>query len=158
MAGQGSSQPGVLRGRARKLLSIAAAAVLGWAALALALDAWIGVSQPVLGSERTEGVLYTYDEAGREYATRLVVLDDGPVQWVQSGHHFRGWYERLLVSPEVELERGGARAAYRAVPVDTPETEARVVALLKERAGAGFYVIRAVLLYADIKPVRLDPR
>jgi hypothetical protein len=89
----------------------------------------------------------------------MVVLDDGGALWVQSGHHFRGWYHRLRRNPEVELIRGGEVRLYRAVPVDTPEAQARVVELLKARAGAArFYLIRSLLLFADVKPVRLDPR
>ena len=33
----------------------------------------------------------------------MIVLQDGDVTWVQSGHHFRGWYHRLVRNPEVEL-------------------------------------------------------
>ena len=57
------------------------------------------------------------------------------------------------------MSRGGETRAYRAVPVETPEAKARVRELLEERAGtARFYVIRALLLFAEIRPVRLDPR
>ncbi len=46
-----------------------------------------------------------------------------------------------------------------AVALDTPEAEARMRRLLKEHTGAfRFYLIRTLLLFADIKPVRLDPR
>ena len=48
---------------------------------------------------------------------------------------------------------------YRAVPIDTPETEERVSGLLKQRVGSlRFYAIRTALGFADMKPVRLDPR
>jgi len=86
-------------------------------------------------------------------------VDDDGTLWIQSGHHFRGWYHRLLLDPEVELVRNGEVRAYRAVPVDTPEAEARVRVLLKQRTGpVRFYLIRTFLLFADMKPVRLDPR
>jgi hypothetical protein len=58
-----------------------------------------------------------------------------------------------------ELVRDGELAPYHAVPLDTPEAEARIKDLLKERVGElKFYVIRTVLLFADMKPVRLDAR
>jgi hypothetical protein len=127
--------------------------------LALGLDASVGIFQPVLESGATEGVLRTFDEEGRPHETRLVVVDDGGTLWIQSGHHFRGWYHRLLRNPQVELVRNGAVKTYHAVPLDTPETEGRVKHLLKERNGAlRFYLIRTLLLFADVKPVRLDPR
>ena len=130
-----------------------------YVALALLLDAFVGFSQPVLDPGSAEGVLHTFDERGRRYETRLAVHEDGDTLWIQSGHHFRGWYERLLDNPEVELVRDGEVRAYRAVPVDTPEAEARVVQLLKQRAGGvRFRLVRILLLFADIKPVRLDPR
>ena len=130
--------------------------------LALLLgDLVIGSFQPRLDPDgRGEGVLYTVDADGREHATRLAVVDDAEGHlWVQSGHHFRGWYERVLAEPRVELLRAGERRAYTAVPIDTPQSEALVRGLLRERVGSvGFALIRTFLLFADIKPVRLDPR
>ena len=50
-------------------------------------------------------------------------------------------------------------AAHDSALLDTPETQARIRELLIARAGAvRFALIRTVLLFADIKPVRLDPR
>lgn len=133
--------------------------LLGLVALALALDGVVGAVQPALEPGDAEGVLRTFDQDGILHETRLVVIEDGGTLWIQSGHFFRGWYDRLLLDPEVELVRGGEVGAYRAVPVDTPETEARIEELLKQRGGAlRFYLIRTFLLFADIKPVRLDPR
>lgn len=131
----------------------------GFLVLALAIDAFIGLRQPALEQGSAEGVLRTFDEDGTAHENRMVVIDDGGTLWVQSGHHFRGWYHRLRRNPEVELIRGGTVRPYRAVPVDTPEAEARIRGLLKARTGAArFYLIRTLLLFADIKPVRLDPR
>ena len=133
--------------------------VAGFIVLALALDAAIGSFQPVLEPGPAEGVLRTFDEDGAPHETRLVVIDDDGTLWIQSGHHFRDWYHRLVRDPDVELVRAGERSLYRAVPVDTPEAEDRIRHLLEERVGTlRFYTIRALLLFADIKPVRLDPR
>ena len=127
--------------------------------LALGIDAIIGIRQPVLQPGAAEGVLRVFDENGNVYEKRLLVIDDGGTPWIQSGHHFRGWYHRLLRNPEVELVRNGEVRAYRAVPLDTPETEGRMKSLIRERNGAfRFYLIRTLLLFADMKPVRLDPR
>jgi len=137
-----------------------AGVLAGFVGLALLLDGIGAVVQPVLDPGRAEGVLYTRDAEGNRIGTRLAVVDDAEGNaWVQSGHHFRGWYERVQANPEVEMERDGALAPYTAVPIDTPESEALVAGLLRDRVGpVRFALIRTFLLYADIKPVRLDPR
>jgi hypothetical protein len=143
----------------RRTLRTLALLLLGFVAFALGIDAIVGIRQPSLQPGGAEGVLRTFDETGNVHETRLAVVDDGGTLWLQSAHHFRGWYHRLLRNPEVELVRDGGVRAYRAVPVDTPETEARIEQLLKQRAGAlRFYTIRTLLLFADVKPVRLDAR
>jgi len=144
---------------ARRIVRTVGLAIAGLVVLALGIDALVGVSQPAFEAGAAEGVLRTLDEAGKLHESRLVVIDDGGVLWIQSAHHFRGWYHRLLRNPDVELVRSGETRAYRAVPLDTPETEARIEQLLKQRAGAfRYYLIRTLLLFADVKPVRLDPR
>ena len=134
---------------------------VGFVVLALLFDAWVGTSQPELQPGTAEGVLHTFAADGARHETRLAVVDDAEGNiWVQSGHHFRGWYHRLLENPEVEFSRGGETRPYTAVAIDTPESEALVRELFKQRAGGPgrFYIIRTILLFADIKPVRLDPR
>ena len=124
--------------------------------LALALDGMIALFQPSAG---TTEVLRTFGEQGEPHERVLSLLDDGGTLWVESGHHFRGWYHRLRRNPNVELIRDERTQDYRAVPVDTPEAERRVKELMKESNGsAGYYFSRAMLLFAKIKPVRLDPR
>jgi hypothetical protein len=134
--------------------------VLGvYLAVALGLDAFLGVTQPALEPGRAEGVLRTFDEAGRAHESRMIVIDDGDTVWVQSGHHFRGWYQRLRRNPDVELLRGAEVLRYRTVPLDTPEAKAHMRELLVQRTGSfGYYAIRTMLLFAEVRPVRLDPR
>lgn len=132
-----------------------AAIVLGiYIALGLVLDGAIGFFQPQ--SEST-AVLRTFDEAGNSQDTVLGLLDDDGQLWIESGHWFRGWYHRLERSPDVVLIRGGDVAPYRAVPVDTPEAVDRVTRLMGKGESAGYWVGRLILLWAPIKPVRLDP-
>ena len=128
----------------------------GYVILALVLDGMIAIFQPMAG---TVGVLRTFDEQGKPHETVLSLLDDGGTLWVESGHHFRGWYHRVRRNPEVELVRDGEVQAYRAVALDTPEAEQRIKQLMQESNGPiGYYASRAMLLFAQIKPVRLDPR
>jgi hypothetical protein len=140
-----------------KALRVAAIGLVGFVVLALALDLYVGLRQPEVGGR--ECVLRTTDEAGNVHETRLALIEDHGTLWVQSGHHFRGWYERVLENPEVEVVLDGEAHPFRAVPLDTPEARAHVIRLLKQRAGpVRFYAIRTLLLFAEIKPVRLDPR
>ncbi len=138
-----------------KILRVVAIIVAVWIALGLALDGAIGYFQPQ--SEGT-AVLRTFDEAGDPLDTVLGLLDDDGTLWVESGHWFRGWYYRLVRNPEVELVRGEKVEAYRAVPVDSPEAVEKVTKLMGKGRGPGYYVARTMLLWAPIKPVRLDPR
>ncbi len=134
--------------------------IAGLALLALTLDGVAAWLQPTLSPGGLDGVLRTMDEDGRVHETRLALFEgeDGTL-WVQSGHHFRGWYERLKLNPEVELVRNGSPRRYRAVPLETPEALEEVRSLIRARVGVvGSYAIRTFLLFAEIKPVRLDPR
>ncbi len=127
--------------------------------LALAINGTAGVVQPELGAGSGEGVLRTFAEDGEVYERRLAVVDDAGVLWLVSVQHFRRWYHRAVANPNVELVRDGEVRRYRAVPVDTPATRARLTELLHARAGrAQFALMRAVWLFASIKPLRLDPR
>lgn len=133
--------------------------IVGFLVLALLIDAFVGVFQPVVATSETEGVLRTIDANGEVHENRLVVFDEEGTLWLHSGHHFRGWYHRLVRNPEVELVYRGTARPYLAVPLDTPETEALIRSQMKRSSGAfRFYLIRTILLFADMKPVRLDPR
>jgi hypothetical protein len=138
-----------------RIVRIAAILFAVYVALGLALDAAIGFFQPQQGNT---AVLRTFDEKGRPHDTVLALHDDGGQLWVESGHWFRGWYHRVRSNPDVELTRGGETKPYRAVPVDTPEALARMEALMGRGEGSRYTLMRAMLLFAPIKPVRLDPR
>ena len=127
--------------------------------LALAVNGVAGVVQPELGAGSGEGVLRTFSADSDVYERRLAVVEDEGVLWLASVQHFRKWYHRLVENPNVELVRDGEVRSYRAVPVDTPEAQARMLQLLRARAGSTrFAVMRAFWFFASIKPVRLDPR
>jgi hypothetical protein len=138
-----------------KLIRIAAIFFGVYVVLGLALDGAIGYFQPQRG---TTAVLRSFDEQGKPHDTVLSLLDDGSTLWVESGHWFRGWYHRIRRNPDVELVRGGETRPYRAVPLDTPEALEQVQKLMGKGRGAGYWAGRAMLLFAPIKPVRLDPR
>ncbi len=123
--------------------------------IGLSLDAVIGYFQPQ--SEQT-AVLRTFDVQGRSHDTVLRLLDDQGQLWVESGHWFRGWYRRVQHDPRVQLIRGDQVDDYAAVPVDTAEAVALVTRLMGRGETPRYFASRAMLLFAPIKPVRLDPR
>lgn len=138
-----------------RFIRIAAILFGAYVALGLAIDAAIGTFQP---QQPSTAVLRSFDAEGKPQERVLTLLDDGSTLWVESGHWFRGWYHRIRANPDVELIRGGEAKPYRAVPVDTPEALAHVEELMGKGHGARYLLARAMLLFAPIKPVRLDPR
>ena len=138
-----------------KIIRIAAIVFGIYVVLGFSIDAAIGTFQP---QSETTALLRTFEEDGTPQDTVLSLLDDDGQLWVESGHWFRGWYHRAVANPEVELIRGDDIAQYRAVPLDTPEALDKVTQLMGKGQGAGYWVGRTMLLYAPIKPVRLDPR
>ena len=138
-----------------KAIRIVAIAFGIYAALGLVLDGAIGYFQP---ETESTAVLRTFDADGQPHDTVLGLLDDDGQLWVESGHWFRGWYHRAVSNPDVELVRGGKAEPYRAGPVDTSEAVDTVTKLMGKGSRAGYWVGRTLLLWAPIKPVRLDPR
>jgi len=138
-----------------RILRIAAILLGIYVVLGVSLDVAIGLFQP---QQPNTAVLRTFDADARPHDTVLALHDDGGQLWVESGHWFRGWYHRLQANPDVELTRGGETKPYRAIPVDTPEALARMQQLMGKDSGARYTAMRAMLLFAPIKPVRLDPR
>jgi hypothetical protein len=122
--------------------------------LALLFDAAIGLLQPQPGGT---AVLRTFDANGRSQDTVLGLLHDNQQLWVESGHWFKGWYHRVQANPNVQLIVDGKAAPYRAVPTDDPAAVDLVERLMGKGKGARYWVMRAMLLFAPIKPVRLDP-
>ena len=137
-----------------KIIRILAVVLGVYIVLGLIIDGAIGYFQPEGGNT---AVLRTFDEAGVAHDRVLGLLNDDGQLWVESGHWFRGWYNRLLKNPDVVLVRDGEAAPYVAVPVDTPEAVATVTRLMGKGSTNAYWVGRALLLFAPIKPVRLQP-
>ena len=132
-----------------KIIRIVAIVFGIYVILGLLLDGAIGYFQPQSGETV---VLRTYDDQDQSQDTVLGQL------WVESGHWFRGWYKRVLANPSVELLQGDTVTPYTAVPVNTPEAVDLMTTLMGKGQGYGYWVGRIMLLFAPIKPVRLDPR
>ena len=111
-----------------------------------------------LAGEQTEVVvLHTRDERGAEFSTKMWVVDLGNVTWVRVANPRRGWYQRLLANPRVELDRGGRRAAYLAIPENERATRLTVDEAFAEKYG---WVDRwyGLLVRSDAIPIRLVPQ
>jgi hypothetical protein len=102
-------------------------------------------------------VLHTTDERGHDQRTSLwIVEDELESLWLRAGMPDSGWLERIEANPEVELERGGERTPYTAVPV--PEARERVHQLMRERYGLADRIVSALRDGSESIPVRLDER
>jgi hypothetical protein len=122
--------------------------VIVWAAIVLAT--W-------LAGEQTEVVrLRTVDEMGKEWTTKLWVVDLADVTWVRVANPTRAWYLRLLANPRVQLERGGSSQTRLALPDPSPETVRTVDAAFAEKYGLvdSWY---GLLTRRNAVPVRLVP-
>ncbi len=138
-----------------RIVRIVAIALGVYVLLCLAFDSVIGYRQPQFDNT---AVLRSFDANGEAHDTVLGLLDDDGQLWVQSGHWFRGWYRRVLANGEVQLIRDGEPpVSYRAMPLDTPEAVETVTRLMGKGTSNAYWVVRAMLLFAPIKPVRLDP-
>lgn len=137
-----------------KLVKFVLVLVAVYLGLGLLFEAAIGHFQPDGGNAAT---LRTFDPDGTAHDRVLLLHEDNGQLWVESGHWFRGWYNRLLENPQVELVRGDDVSPFIAVPVD----DARVVAMLTRKMGKGrdfrYWIARALSMFAPILPVRLDP-
>ena len=110
-----------------------------------------------VAGEQTEVVrLRTLDEMGKEWVTKMWVVDLGDVTWVRAGNPTRAWYLRLLANPRVELERGGHVEPRVAIPDDSPATRAAV-----DEAFAAKYGLvdrwYGLLVRRNAVPIRLAP-
>jgi hypothetical protein len=138
-----------------KIVRILVVVLGAYVLLGIGFDAAIGTFQP---QGQNTVVVRTFDAQGGSPRDTVVVLrepGDGTL-WVESGHWFRGWYRRLLRNPEIQLVRNGEATPYRAVPMDDPESVAMMERVMG-KPSVGYYVGRTMLLWAPIRPVRLDP-
>ncbi len=106
--------------------------VLGWMVGALMLVLVVVFGLQVIASESGEVVVLHTDDDGRDATTRLWVVDHDGRQWLRASPD-SGWFQRLQLSPRVELERQGQRGAYQALP--DPTMAARINALMAEKYG-----------------------
>jgi hypothetical protein len=122
----------------------------------LAALALLAAGTFVAGEQTEVVVLRTFDPDGTPHETRMWVIDVGGVPWVRVASARRGWYQRLLAEPRVELVRGG-----RAEPrLARPSTDPTVSRAVDEAFAQKYGLVDAwygLLLRHDPVPIRLEP-
>lgn len=98
--------------------------------------------------------LRSFDSEGRAQDTRLWVVDYGNEIYLR-GRPDSGWYGRVIVVPEVELERRGEFRRFRAVPSE--RVRGPINQLMAEKYGFGDQFIAVFRSMDELVPIRLDP-
>lgn len=125
------------------------------ASLAAALVLLVGLQ--MFAAENGEVVVVsTRDLAGGEHHTSLWIVDSGGHQWLRCGSPKSLWYARLIQTPSLDLQRGGALASYNieAVPAQLPE----INRLMHEKYGWADTYVGLFTPHDRSIPIRLDPR
>jgi uncharacterized protein DUF2255 len=110
-----------------------------------------------LAGEQTEVVvLRTRDAAGAAHDTKMWIVDALGSPFVRVANPQRGWYQRLLAEPRVELVRAGRTLAMTAHPEEAPAVREAVDAAFTAKYGLvdAWY---GLLLRRSPMPVRLAP-
>lgn len=101
-------------------------------------------------------VLQTRAGPGQTHDTRVWIVDEGGTQWLRAGNPQSGWLLQIQQDPAVEVERGGQRSAYTAVP--NPAVREQINPLFAAKYGWADAYIGALFGRDDATPIRLDPR
>ncbi|MCZ6617301.1 MAG: hypothetical protein O7E57_04135 [Gammaproteobacteria bacterium] len=110
----------------------------------------------IIASEAGEVVVVTTrDGSGALSETRLWIVEHDGSRWLRSGGGAAsGWYQQLLVNPELELVRGTTRYYHRATPVR--EMQTTVNDLMSEKYGWADSYIGILFGREDSIAIRLD--
>jgi hypothetical protein len=111
-----------------------------------------------VAGEQTEVVLlHTHDAEGKEWTTKMWIVDVDGATWIRVDNPERGWYRRLLEDPRVELERGGQTQLRLALPDASPEAAEAVDAAFAAKYGLVDRWYGLLVRHASV-PIRLVPR
>jgi hypothetical protein len=116
------------------------------------------VALQIIASESGEVVvLHVRDANGGIHETRLWIADLGSAQYLRSGGDRAGWFGRLSAAPDVEVERAGVIAPYRAVP--DPDQREALNRVMRAKYGWRETIIGFLVGGREgAVPIRLDPR
>lgn len=102
--------------------------------------------------------LRTWDASDVSFESRVWIVDSGDVMYLRANNEQVDWYQRILASPSVEIERDGQRLRLQAIVITSPVETQEVDALMAEKYQIADQL--AALLYRRTNPVaiRLDDR
>jgi hypothetical protein len=132
-----------------KPLKIVAVVVVAYLAIIVAFEALIGGFQP---ADESTLVITSFDSDGDPHDRVVSPLESNGQLYVATNHWIRGWYDRVLEKPEVNVTLDGRAVDYRAVPVTGVEHD-RVAS--ENKLGV---VLRILTGFPPRHFVRLDPR
>lgn len=131
-----------------KPITLLVGLVFAYVALVAAFETWLGYAQPQSGDTL---VITTTDADGNPHERVLSALETDGRLYVSANHWPRAWFARLLERPNVEVQYGGERGAYVAVPVTGAEAK-RVAAAHPHSLG-----FRILTGFPPRRFARLDP-
>ena len=102
-------------------------------------------------------VLRTKASDGSVRETRTWVADAEGSAWIEAAFSDRPFYQQLLVTPDIEVVRGGNVRAYRAVPQPNPDGHLRIRQMLADKYGWADWWVGLLTDTSGSIAVRLDP-
>lgn len=131
-----------------RIAKIGAVVVLVYVAFVAIMELTFGYLQPDMDG----GVVLTsYANDGSPHVRTLAGFRFNEKLYVSSNHWLRGWYNRALQNPRVDVLVEDDSASYIAVPVTGAERDE-----LADAYRMGF-ILRAICGFAPSKFIRLDP-
>jgi F420H(2)-dependent quinone reductase len=131
--------------------------LLALAVVTVAVLLFVGLVYLVSESGTEVVTLRTVDAGGSPVETRVWVVDDDGYAWLRAGLPTVGWLARIEAHPEVEVQRGGRWARFRAVPVHDPAVRDRIHAVIREKYGLPDRFISMIRDGTKSVPIRLEP-
>jgi hypothetical protein len=132
-----------------KRLKLVSIVFVTYAAIIVGFESLIGYFQP---ADESTLVITTFDSDGVPHGRAVSPVESNGQLYVPTNHWIRGWYNRALEIPDVQVTRDGKMDDYRAVPVTGVEHD-RVAT--ENRLGV---VLRILTGFPPRYFVRLDPR
>jgi hypothetical protein len=131
-----------------KLVRTLVILALVYAGIVVAFESAIGLLQPRSG----ETLVITTTADGSAHDRVVSRLEHDGKLYVAANHWPRAWYRRALENPDVQATIDGAKADYRAVPVEGAEYDQ------VNGAHALPLVFRFITGFPPRELLRLDPR
>jgi hypothetical protein len=101
-------------------------------------------------------VITTRDAEGPQHKTRVWIVDSDGRQWLRAGSDQSGWYQRLMQTPTLQLERNGVVGEYGVEPV--PAQIDTINRLMHDKYGWADSYVGMLFGRDHAMAIRLDPR